>query len=133
MVGSVPGALRWLVRLFGLRGDVETGFDELKKAAGSDSYVSADAKMILAYIYSKEEEYTESLYYLSELRKKYPKNIIFQYKYAETLEKAGKMDEALGEYEKLIMMNVTGLEQLREMGIEKISQLKAEGLEASLY
>lgn len=123
MVGSVPGALRWLVRLFGLKGDVETGFEELKKAAESDSYVSVDAKMILAYIYSKEEEYEEALYYLSRLRLEYPGNTIFQYVYAETLENAGCTEEALIEYEKVIVMNNPELKQLHAMGVEKINLL----------
>lgn len=119
MTGSVPGALKWLVRLFGLKGEVETGFEELKKAAESDSYVRTDAKMILAYLYSKEEEFDQALFYLSDLNNQFNDNVIFKYVYAETLEKSGDYKNALIQYEKIIDKNNPHLEQLSELSINK--------------
>lgn len=119
MVGSVPGALKWLVTLFGLKGEVETGFDELKKAAESDSYVRTDAKMILAYLYNKEENYDQALFYLSDLNNQFNDNVIFKYVYAETLEKNGEYKNALIQYEKIIDKRNPHLKQLTELSRDK--------------
>lgn len=119
MVGSVPGALKWLVRLFGLNGDVDTGFDELKRAAESDSYVRTDAKMILAYLYNKEENYNQAVFYLSELNNQFNNNVIFKYVYAETLEKKGDYKSALIQYEKIIDIENPHLEKLTEISRDK--------------
>jgi len=126
MVGSVPGALKWLTRLFGLNGDVETGYSELKKAAESESHVSADAKMILAYLYNREERFDESLDYLSALREMYQKNTIFHFVYAKTLENKGDVKKAIEEYNKLIEMDNPNLVQLTEMSRENRDRLIKE-------
>jgi tetratricopeptide (TPR) repeat protein len=65
-----------------VRGDVEQGLDELKIAAESDSYVSNDAKLMLMYLYNKEERYDEALAYADQLTDKFPKNVIFKFKKA---------------------------------------------------
>lgn len=119
MVGSVPGALKWLVRLFGLKGEVDTGFNELKRAAESNSYVRTDAKMILAYLYEREENYDQSLTYLSELNDQYSRNVIFKYVYAGILEKTGKNERAMAEYEKVIEIENPNLRELTELSRNK--------------
>jgi len=82
MLGSVPSELKWATNIAGLKGDMEQGFEELKKAAESDSYVSNDAIMLLMYLYNKEERYEEALSYAEKLTERLPKNIIFKFKKA---------------------------------------------------
>ncbi|WP_138429318.1 tetratricopeptide repeat protein [Fodinibius saliphilus] len=114
MVGSVPNGLKWVTNMIGFSGDTEAGFSALKKAATSDSYVSNDAKMILAYLYKKEEQPQKALPYLEKLVSKYPKNIIFQFNLAEILEKCGYSQKARKRYQKVMSMNAIHLESLRQ-------------------
>jgi len=123
MVGSVPGALRWLVRLFGMNGDVETGFKELIIAAESESHVSTDAKMILAYLYNREEKYEQSLYYLYQLHDQYNRNIIFRYMLAETHERNGDFSKATELYKNVMETENTNLTELTELSREKKEKL----------
>jgi tetratricopeptide (TPR) repeat protein len=123
MVGSVPGALRWLVRIFGMNGDVETGFNELKIAAESESYVSTDAKMILAYLYNREENYERSLHYLYELNHQFNRNIIFRFMLAETHEQNGDIAEATKLYKNVMEVENNNLRELIELSREKIEKL----------
>jgi tetratricopeptide (TPR) repeat protein len=123
MVGSVPGALRWLVRLFGLNGDVETGFKELTMAAESESFVSTDAKIILAYLYSREKNYEKSLHYLYKLNSLYNKNVIFQFMLAETHELNGDIELALEYYTAVLHTENKNFKELFELSRVKKEQL----------
>lgn len=126
MVGNVPRELKWMTNLFGLRGDRELGLAELKKAADSESYVSVDARMILAYLYRKESNYELSLSYLDSLLKEYPTNSIFQFTRAEILEEMNKPGHAIDAYQTVINLdneNVKLLLDKSKTRIDKISGL----------
>jgi tetratricopeptide (TPR) repeat protein len=126
MVGSVPAALRWIVKLFGMRGDMETGFKELAIAADSESYVSIDAKMILAYLYKREEQYSKSLEYLYKLNDQFSRNIIFRYLLAETLELNGNHKDAIALYTDIMNSDHKHLGELIELSRERKKELISE-------
>ena len=127
MVGSIPREMRWASNLVGFRADIEQGFDELKKAAESNSHVSADAKMMLMYLYNKEQRYDESILYADMLTTEFPENIIFKYKAAEIYENAGQIDQALAFYEEVAEMDNPGFDRIRALSDGKIEQLKTNG------
>ena len=123
MLGSVPSELKWATNIAGLKGDMEQGFEELKKAAESDSYVSNDAIMLLMYLYNKEERYEEALSYAEKLTERLPKNIIFKFKKAEILENSGNKDQARELFAKIAESNHQRLSTLVEKSREKVEQL----------
>ncbi|MFO7798578.1 MAG: tetratricopeptide repeat protein [Rhodohalobacter sp.] len=123
MLGSVPSELKWATNIAGLKGDIEQGFEELKIAAESDSYVSNDAIMLLMYLYNKEERYEEALSYAEELTERLPKNIIFKFKKAEILEKIGNKDQARELFAEIAKSNHQRLSTLIKKSKEKAEQL----------
>ena len=123
MLGSVPSELKWATNIAGLKGDMEQGFEELKKAAESDSYVSNDAIMLMMYLYNKEERYEEALSYAEKLTERLPKNIIFKFKKAEILESSGNKDQARELFAKIAESNHQRLSTLVEKSREKVEQL----------
>src|SRR6056297_52215 len=123
MLGSVPSELKWATNIAGLKGDMEQGFEELKIAAESDSYVSNDATMLLMYLYNKEERYEEALSYAEKLTERLPKNIIFKFKKAEILENSGNKDQAREIFAEIAESNHNRLATLIEKSKVKVEQL----------
>ncbi len=123
MMGTVPSELRWATNIAGLRGDMEKGFEELKIAAESDSYVSNDAAMLLMYLYNLEERYDEALHYAEELTERLPKNVIFKFKKAEILENSGNKDQARELFAEIAKIDNQRLPALTEKSKRKAEQL----------
>lgn len=123
MLGSVPSELKWATNMAGLKGDMEKGFEELKIAAESDSYVSNDAIMLLMYLYNKEERYEEALSYAEKLTERLPKNIIFKFKKAEILENTGNKEQARELFAEIAESNHRRLASLIVKSKEKVEQL----------
>lgn len=124
MVGSVPREVRWITNAAGLSGDIEMGFDELRKAAESDNPVSSDAKMMLMYLKEKENLPEEALIYAEQLTQKHPKNVIFHYKKAEILEKLGEMDEATMAYNQILELDNIHLPHVNKLAESSIERLR---------
>lgn len=123
MVGTVPSELKWATNIAGLKGDMEQGFEELKIAAGSDSYVSNDAAMLLMYLYNLEERYEEALQYAERLTERLPKNIIFKFKKAEILENSGNKDQARELFAEIVKSNHQRFPILTDKSKRKVEQL----------
>lgn len=125
MIGTVPGALRWIGSLAGLDGDKEKGFELLEKAAESDAIVSNDARMILTYIYIEEEKYDKAVSAIEPLSSQYPENEIFRFFHAKSLELNGQEDQAKQVYEKIVELENPNLENLKEKSQERLENLVA--------
>jgi tetratricopeptide (TPR) repeat protein len=123
MVGSIPREMRWATNMVGIRGDIEMGFDELKKAAESDSYVSNDAKMMLMFLYDKEKRFSEAIEYADDLTEKFPENVIFKFKKAQILENAGNKEQAASLYTEIIDQNHPDLREVTRISRDRILEL----------
>lgn len=123
MVGTVPKELRWATNMMGIKGSREEGFEILEKAATSDSYVSNDAKMILSYLYKREKQFDKAMKHIEDLCDKYTENIIFQYNYAELLEKDNREIEAKEAYRTVAQSESTHLRSLKEQSRNKLRKL----------
>lgn len=128
MVGSVPSGMKWATNLFGLNADIEDGFHELKMAAQSDSYISNDAKMMLMYLYQKEERFEDALHYANLLSDELPDNVIFLYKKADILESVGNREGAINVYRTIIEKNNPNLDLITEKSRKKVSELEKTAL-----
>jgi len=124
MVGSIPKEMKWAANMFGLRADMEQGFEELKIASQSDSYISNDAKLMLMYLYDREGNYDEALVYAVKLTQKFPENVIFKYKLGEILEKKGEMELAKQTFQDIIYMDNPVLTSITEKSRKKVSKLE---------
>lgn len=123
MVGTVPKELRWATNMMGIRGSKEEGLSILEKAATSESYVSNDAKMILSYLYKTEGMYGKALKHIKDLCSRYEENIIFQFSYAEILEKSDRRKEAKEAYRTVVELQNSHLDTLKEQSRLKIRNL----------
>ncbi len=123
MMGSVPNGLKWATNITGLRGDREQGFEELKRAANSESYVSNDAKMILMYLYNKEQRYDEAILYAEQLTNDLPRNVIFKFKKAEIYENAGNKNHARELFAEVAASGNSNLPRILEMSRQKAAEL----------
>lgn len=124
MVGSVPREARWLTNMVGLRGDIEMGFEEITKAAKSESAVSNDAMMMLMYLYDKEERYDEAIVYAELLTNKFPDNVIFHYKKGQILENKGDVKAAIKSFNKIITLDNSYLTELKELSKAHVEKLR---------
>lgn len=131
MIGSVPRELRWMTNMFGLRGDIEMGLNEIKSAAESNSYVSTDAKMILAYLYNKEERYDEALTYINDLTNLFPENSIFHFNKAQILEELNNSTDAVVSYATVVELNNPNLPNLTTKSRENLLRLENGSLSGS--
>lgn len=123
MVGTVPRELRWATNMMGIKGEKEEGFRILEEAATSDSYVSNDAKMILSYLYKKEQRYEKALAHIRDLCKRYDENIIFQFNYAELLEKTNRQNEARKAYQAVVELSNPHLTVLKAQSRDRLRHL----------
>ncbi|MDZ7714669.1 MAG: hypothetical protein U5J95_00500 [Balneolaceae bacterium] len=122
MIGSVPGELRWMTNMMGVKGNKSQGFEILEKAAQTDSYVSNDAKMVLVYLYKEEQRYGDALKHIEDLRSRYTNNIIFQFNYAELLEKVDQPLAAREAYQTVMNMENRNLRTLKMQSRARLQQ-----------
>jgi len=123
MMGSIPRELKWMTNMAGLSANKQEGLNLLILAAESRSYVSNDAKMILAYLYEKENRNEKALHQLQKLSKSYPQNIIFQYNLARLLEKCNQLTEAKAKYKEVASLKGDELQILKEKSRKRIRNL----------
>lgn len=125
MVGTVPGEVRWLVNMIGLRGNKDTGFEKLEEAAQTETHTSSDARMILTYIYHEEEKFGDALRIVEPLVEQWPENIIFRYYYAMSLEKTGNKEDAREQYRTILENDHPELSVIRTKGEERLREIMA--------
>lgn len=123
MVGSAPKGFKWMTNAAGITADTQQGFEVLEKAAQSNSYVSNDARMVLAYLYERENRNEKALSHLTELTRRYPENIIFQYNHVRLLEKRNKLSEAREKYRFVIGMESLDMGLLKQKNRDRLEHL----------
>ncbi len=77
IIGTKPAPVRWLLRLGGMKGDIDEGMADLKIAAEHGSYLSPFARLLLAVAYIRKEKREEAHRLLVALRDEFPKNPLF--------------------------------------------------------
>lgn len=125
MAGSVPREARWLSNAVGIRGDIDTGFRELEKAAQSDNFIRYDAQMMLMYLHEKEGNFDEALKYAEKLAGRFPENVIFQFKCGELFEKNGKKAQALDRYNQVIKQENSFFREMTNISKERAAEINS--------
>lgn len=122
MMGSVPREGRWMTGMMGMSGDIQVGFQELERAANSNSSSKTEALMILAYLYDREKRHGDALRVSRKLVDAYPENIIFQFYLAKSLDNMKQLVEATDVYKRVVEME-SDLKTLKETSNVRLRQL----------
>jgi hypothetical protein len=93
VIDSLPGALKFLARLAGLKGSKQKGIEHLELVTKQGKYTADDARVVLLGIYSKENQLERALEIISYMAKQYPKNYLFGVERASMLYRTGHAEE----------------------------------------
>ncbi|MDZ7773924.1 MAG: tetratricopeptide repeat protein [Balneolaceae bacterium] len=126
MLGSVPGGVRWMTNMAGLKGDRKEGLELLRRASRSDSHVRNDALMILAYLHEKEGRAGEAIAYLERLQERYPCNLLVLYNRARLQEELGRTRQAQELYGRAAGMDNPGLQELIQESARRMERLDTQ-------
>ena len=97
-VGSIPRSVKWLAFLLGYRGSKEEGLRLLQEAMVKGKWVSSDAAILLAVIYTRENQHAYSRQLLTSISEYFPRNPLFFMEVGRSFEREGKHQDALGIY-----------------------------------
>ncbi|HLF84076.1 MAG TPA: hypothetical protein VI837_07885 [Blastocatellia bacterium] len=93
VIDSLPGGLKFLARLAGLRGSKQKGIEHLELVTKQGKYTADDARVVLLGIYSKENQLDRALEIISYMAKQYPRNYLFGVERASMLYRTGHADD----------------------------------------
>ena len=94
-VGSIPRSVKWLAFLFGYRGSKEEGLRLLQEAMVKGKWVTSDAAILLAVIYTRENQHAYARKLLTSISEYFPRNPLFY------LEAARRLDANAPGYDKV--------------------------------
>jgi len=97
-VGSIPRSVKWLAFLLGYRGSKEQGIKLLQEAMVNGQWVSSDAAILLAVIYTRENQHAYARQLLHKVSDYFPRNPLLFMEIGRSFEREGKHREALEIY-----------------------------------
>ena len=124
IVGSLPGYMRFLGFLNGIRGDKEGGIRTLLQVANQGTNNKMDAKILLGVIDRRERRPQDALPLLAEITAKYPRNYLFRLEQSQMYADLGDKEKAaaiLDDIEKLKRAGAAGYERI---SWEKLAYIK---------
>lgn len=105
-VAQIPKAFSWVLSIAGFSGDEETGFRYLKLASEKGDIARVEAKYFYSQLLSEVvTDYKTADFYLRDLSKKYPANLLFNYSLASNLIKQKKLIDAKNILQKILSSN----------------------------
>ncbi len=93
LIGSLPFYVRWFVHFDGVNGSKTQGIDNLRLVARSGHYLQPFAKILLAIMYLREKQLSETQKLLVALTVEYPENSLLRnelIKLSKQIERGGK-------------------------------------------
>ena len=116
----LPGFVRFVLGVFGIRGDKEAGIRELEYAAELGERGRTNAKMVLVVVYNREREFEKSLAVLEDLHSQYPRNFLLETAKASVYQRLRSWEDAVRTYETVLAKVVTGEDGYDRMDFEPI-------------
>ena len=112
-VGQIPSAFQWALSLAGIQGDKQVGINFIKKAATQGSLVKVEAQYYLSQILSEVlYENEAAIYYLKNLTRRYPENLLFNYSYAVLEVKERNLRDAQKVLSKIVHLDNSKFSQI---------------------
>jgi len=102
VLGSMPLAARIMAGIVGMSGNKKKGLDYLYEVGRSDRETSVDARVALALFLRREARYQDALEIVRTLTSQYPRNFIFALEEANVLKDAGKGQDAIAAYTRVM-------------------------------
>lgn len=102
VVGSLPWTAKAAASLMGLSGSKQRGIQFLAEAANGGGESNTDARTTLALFLRREQRYDEAIAVVEQLQQAYPRNFLIALEHANLLAAAGKGQEAMAAYRKLL-------------------------------
>jgi hypothetical protein len=93
VIDSLPGGLKFLARLAGLKGSKEKGIEHLELVTKQGKLNADDARVVLLGNNSTENQHDRALEILSYMAKQYPRNDLFRVERASMLYRTGHAEE----------------------------------------
>jgi tetratricopeptide (TPR) repeat protein len=102
----ILGSLSWPVKVAasfaGVSGSKSKGLRYLREAAAANGESASDAKIALALLLRREQQYAEATPVVGGLSAAYPRNFLMVTEYANLLNAAGRGPEAIAAFRKII-------------------------------
>ncbi len=127
IVGSLPGYIRFLGFLSGIRGDKEAGIRALRLVAEKGTNNKMDAQILLGVIYRRERRSQDALPLLAEMTARYPRNYLFRLEQSQMFADLGDKDKAVA-----ILEDIDKLKRTGALGYDKISWEKLAFIKGNL-
>lgn len=132
VVANIPWYIKWLAVLIGYRGSEERAFRYLERAAEKAPFVSDDARTVLMVLLVREGRNREALEKARYLHEKYPRNYLLHINRAQILEKMGREEQALEQYQQVLKLAEGGAPNYQKLPLpvfryqvgNKLMQLK---------
>ena len=121
VVGSLPGYMRLLGFLGGIRGDRAAGIAALQDVAARGKINDNDAKLALCAIYRRERKPQEAIALLNDLIPRFPRNYLLWFEMAQMWADAGDGRKALAAVDKVEELNKSGVTGYGMLVPEKIA------------
>ena len=102
IVGNLPWYIKWLAAIAGYSGSAKRGFEYLELGAAKAQYVADDARVLLMVLHVREKRHDKALSIARTLHQKYPRSFLLHLNQAQLLERMGRLDEAVQEYQIII-------------------------------
>jgi tetratricopeptide (TPR) repeat protein len=102
VAGSLPWGVKAAISVVGLSGSRTKGLDYLREAAAANGETSVDAKVALGLFLRREQRYPEAIAVVRSLTSVYSHNFLLALEEAKLLKDAGKNQEALDTYRRLL-------------------------------
>jgi len=93
VIDSLPGGLKFLARLAGLKGSKQKGIEHLERVTREGKFTADDARVVLLGIYSKENNLERALEIISHMVNQYPRNYLFGVERASMLYRTNRAEE----------------------------------------
>ena len=133
-LGVIPGFIRFLLGLIGIRGgDKEGGIEQLEYAAQLGRRASTNAKLALIVVYKSEKEYDLAHAVLNDLHSRYPKNFILEMVQGSLYERKEEWGRASDVYRSVLAKIRTGQDDYDRLEagsvLFKIGEINVRGFE----
>lgn len=120
IVGSLPWAVRLLAHLSGFSGSKQAGIAEIRDVAVHSGGASTEAKVLLVVVDRREGWNQLAVPWLAELRREYPRNVLFAVELAEANEAAGAHEQAIAAYRDVIERARAGAPGYERAPLDKV-------------
>lgn len=122
--GSLPLIVRVVASMTGIRGDRAKGISLLEQAVKTGRRTAVEARVMLALVYSREQQYDKAAALMRELSQAFPRNYLYRSEAVLLTASAGRREEARAGLAEIEKMKAGKAPELALMSEEKLARLR---------